>query len=78
MKSSHCPTDDGYKRLRNCKGRMYTSEIMTIMLYYHFGSFRNSKHYYLFFTKAHLASYFPNAASYTRIVELMPACSSTR
>ena len=30
---------------------MSKSEIMTILLYYHFDSFRNFKHYYLFFTK---------------------------
>ena len=51
---------------------MSKSEIMTILLCYHFGSFRNFKHYYLFFIKVHLASYFPKAVSYTRFVELMP------
>lgn len=66
------PTDEGYKRLRNRKGQMSKSEIMAVLLYYHFGSFRNFKHYYLFFIKGHLASCFPNAVSYTRFVELMP------
>ena len=51
---------------------MSKSEIMTILRCYHFGSFRNFKHYYLFFIKEHLASYFPKAVSYTRFVELMP------
>ena len=58
--------------MRNRKGQMSKSEIMTILLCYHFGSFRNFKHYYLFFIKEHLASYFPKAVSYTRFVELMP------
>ncbi|RKW63881.1 MAG: IS982 family transposase, partial [Prevotella sp.] len=40
--------DEGYKRMRNRKGQMSKSEIMTILLCYHFGSFRNFKHYYLF------------------------------
>ena len=31
--------------MRNCKGQMSKSEIMTILLCYHFGSFRNFKHY---------------------------------
>ena len=66
------PIDEGYKRTRNRKGQMAKSEIMTILLCYHFGSFRNFKHYYLFFIKEHLASYFPKAVSYTRFVELMP------
>ena len=64
--------DEGYKRMRNCKGQMSKSEIMTILLCYHFGSFRNLKHYYLFFIEEHLASYFLYAVSYTRFVELMP------
>ena len=66
------PIDEGYKRMRNRKGQMSKSEIMTILLCYHFGSFRNFKHYYLFFIKEYLASYFPKAVSYTRFVELMP------
>ena len=66
------PIDEGYKRMRNRKGQMSKSEIMTILLCYHFGSFRNFKHYYLFFIREHLASYFPKAVSYTRFVELMP------
>ena len=57
--------------MRNCKGQMSKSEIMTILLCYHFGSFRNFKHYYLFFIEKHLASYFLYAVSYTCFVELM-------
>ena len=34
---------------------------MTILLYFHFGSFRNFKHYNLFFIKGTLKSYFPDA-----------------
>ena len=37
------PIDEGYKRMRNRKGQMPKSEIMTILLCYHFGSFRNFK-----------------------------------
>ena len=64
--------DEGYKRMRNCKGQMSKSEIMTILLCYHFGSFRNFKHYYHFFIEEHLASDFLYAVPYTRFVELMP------
>jgi len=45
---------------------------MTILVCYHFGSFANFKHYYLFYIKQHLADYFPDAVSYNRFVELMP------
>uniref|UniRef100_UPI0026DA56F8 IS982 family transposase n=1 Tax=Bacteroides zoogleoformans TaxID=28119 RepID=UPI0026DA56F8 len=59
----------GVKRRRR-KASMSDSEIMTILLYFHFGSFRNFKHYYLFFIKGMLKSFFPDAVSYNRFVEL--------
>ena len=37
---------------------------MTILVCYHFGSFANFKHYYLFYVRQHLAGYFPDAVSY--------------
>ena len=40
--------EDGVKRRRR-KASLSDSEIMSILLYFHFGSFRNFKHYYLFF-----------------------------
>ena len=43
-------SDDGRKR-RNRKASLSDSEIMTILLYFHFGSFRNFKHYYMFLIK---------------------------
>ena len=61
--------DDRTKRRRR-KASLSDSEIMTIMLLFHFGSFRNFKHYYLFYIKGTLKSYFPNAVSYNRFVEL--------
>ena len=43
---------------------------MTILIMFQFGSFRNFKHYYLFFIRQHLKSYFPNAVSNNRFVKL--------
>lgn len=60
------------KRHRKRKGQMSDSEIMTIIVCYHFGSFSNFKHYYGFFVKQHLRKEFPRAVSYNRFVELMP------
>ena len=37
---------------------------------YFLGTFRNFKHYYLFFIKGTMKSYFPKAVSYNRFVEL--------
>ena len=49
---------------------MSDSEIMTILLLFHFGSYRNFKHYYLSFIKLVLKKEFPTAVSYNRFVEL--------
>ena len=43
---------------------MSDSEIMTILIMFHFGTFDNFKHYYLHFIKLHLKSDFPDAVSY--------------
>ena len=60
------------KRHRDRKGRLSDSEIMTILVAYHFGTFSNFKSYYLFFIKIHMHRDFPDAVSYNRFVELMP------
>ena len=62
-------SSDGKPR-RYRKASLSDSEIMTILIVFQFGSFRNFKHYYLFFIKQHLKSDFPNAVSYNRFVEL--------
>ena len=59
--------NSGVKRRRR-QASLSDSEIMTILLY--FGTFRNFKHYYLFFIKGTMKSYFPKAVSYNRFVEL--------
>ena len=61
--------NSGVKRRRR-QASLSDSEIMTILLYFHFGTFRNFKHYYLFFIKGTMQSYFPKAVSYNRFVEL--------
>jgi hypothetical protein len=53
------------------KPRMSQSEVITIMILFHFGSFKNLKHFYEYFVKQHLTSEFPNTVSYNRFVELM-------
>ena len=47
-KNLQLPSHDGKGKLcRNRKGRLSDSEIMTILLCYHFGTYRNFKEYYL-------------------------------
>ncbi|KAA6318675.1 hypothetical protein EZS27_031347, partial [termite gut metagenome] len=42
---------------------MSDSEIMAILAGFHFGTFRNFKHYYLFYVQKHLSKEFPNLVS---------------
>ena len=60
------------KRYRNRKGRLSESEIMTILVCYHFGTYRNFKEYYLNWVKGVMRQDFPDAVSYNRFIELMP------
>ena len=60
---------DGRKH-RNRKCTMSRSEIMTILICFHFNTFRNFNHYYLFYVKMHLHDLFPKQLSYNRFVEL--------
>jgi hypothetical protein len=47
---------------------MSDSEIMTILLLFHYGTFKNFKHYYLHYIGVHLKEYFPKQLSYNRFV----------
>ena len=48
----------------------FYSKLVLKLVYFHFGTFRNFKHYYLFFIEGTMKSYFPKAVSYNRFVEL--------
>jgi hypothetical protein len=61
---------DGDKRRRNRICTMSDSEIITILLCFHFGSFRNFKHYYLHYVGEHLKRDFPEQLSYNRFIQL--------
>ena len=58
------------KKHRNRKASLSDAEMMTILICFHFGSFRCFKHYYLHYVKVHLSDMFPAAVSYNRFVEL--------
>ena len=53
------------------KARLEMSEILTIIIYFQFSSYKTFKHYYLFHVQTHLKSEFPRLVSYNRFVELM-------
>lgn len=58
------------KKHRNRKGSLSDSEIMTILLLFHFGTYRTFKSYYLVCIRGMLKDCFPEAVSYNRFVEL--------
>lgn len=55
---------------RNRKFTMSESEVMTILLLFHFGAFKNLKSFYVFYVQKHMQKDFPTTVSYNRFVEL--------
>lgn len=64
-------SDDTRKKIIKKRPTLSHSEIITIMILFHYGSFRTFKHFYLFYVQKHLQSYFPKTVSYNRFVELI-------
>lgn len=64
---------DGKKR-RNRATRMSDAEMITIMIAFHYNSFRNFKHYYCQCVCKHWRHLFPDPLSYNRFVELQSRC----
>ena len=62
-------------KTRNRKGRMSDAEMITILVLFHSNTFRNFKHFYLFYVCRELKKEFPNLLSYTRFVKRMPRVS---
>lgn len=50
---------------------MSPGEVITIMVLFHYGAFRNHKHFYLHYVCRHMQGKFPQTVSYNRFVELM-------
>jgi len=66
----HILQSDNGKKTRNKPGKLSHSEVMTILISFHLGGYRNLKHYYLFYVRQHLNKEFPKLVSYNRFVEL--------
>lgn len=69
IKNACISSNDG-KKHRNKPSKLSMAEVITIMITFHLGGFRNLKHYYEFYVKKHLSKYFPKTVSYNRFVEL--------
>lgn len=52
------------------KPAMTQSEVMTILILFHLGAFRNFKHFYQGYVQKHMQAHFPKTVSYNRFVEL--------
>ena len=57
------------------KPKMSTSEVITLIVLFHYGCFRNMKDFYLYYVKLHLGHLFPNTVFYNRFVELMQSAT---
>jgi hypothetical protein len=58
------------KRHQNHSFTMFDAEMMTIMICFHCGSFRNLKHFYPYYVVEYLQNNSPSLLSYSRFVEL--------
>jgi hypothetical protein len=63
-------SDSSQPKKRNRKSKMSKSEVMTIMIIFHLKSYRNLKHFYLYYVCKHMDDFFPDQVSYNRFVEL--------
>ena len=66
----HQILSDYGKGHRNRSFAMSDAEVITVMICFHCGSFRNLKHFYLFYVAKYLQSEFPNLLSYNRFVKI--------
>lgn len=58
---------------RNKPSSLALSEVMTIIVLFHFSGYRTFKHYYCDLVGSHLLWAFPHLVSYNRFVEMMPS-----
>lgn len=66
-----CRIDDkSGKKRRNKRSRLNDSEVITIMIAFHLGGYRNLKHFYINYVQKHLTEEFPKTVSYNRFTEL--------
>lgn len=66
----HSLSADTNKKTRNKKSKLSPSEVITILVLFHTGGYRNLKHFYLFYVSKHMTKEFPTQVSYNRFVEL--------
>lgn len=60
----------GSKKTRNRASSLCDSEVISLLISFHTGQFRNFKHFYVHYALVHLKNDFPNLVSYNRFIEL--------
>lgn len=70
IKEGHLLTENNGVKRRNRTFKLSDSEVITIMVIFHTGQFRNLKHFYINYIQKHMQSFFPNTVSYNRFTEL--------
>jgi len=70
VKDGHVLDKNDGKKRRNRSFKLSDSEVITIMIMFHAGQFRNIKHFYINYIMAHHQKEFPQTVSYNRFVEL--------
>lgn len=66
----HRLVEDTGIKARKRTSTLCDSEVMTIMVLFHYKQFRNLKHFYLYYVRVHMKNEFPKTVSYNRFVEL--------
>lgn len=61
---------DNAKKGRKKPCKLSDSEVITILIAFHLGGYRNLKHFYTQYVQVHLKGDFPDTVSYNRFVEL--------
>lgn len=74
FKKQSLPTPEDIKK-RNRKATLSDSEVITILIAFHGGQFRNFKHFYCHYVCHHLRDCFPDVVSYNRFIELSHRCA---
>ena len=62
--------EDSTKKRRKRLSTLNDAEVITILIAFHLGSFRNLKHFYTRYVQIHMIQEFPQTVSYNRFVEL--------
>jgi len=66
----HVLVSNNGKKHRNKPSKLNDAEVITILIAFHLGGYRNLKHFYINYVQKHLTEFFPQTVSYNRFVEL--------